>query len=534
MTGFARAKEDRPTPPEVYNWRVYVSALIISLGVMAYGYDSAFIGTTITQKSFKRDFGLATMTKAEQNAVSSNLTSIYSAGGFFGAFFMFFSLELLGRRATVIISDIVFLIGGVLCTVPTHQLGLIYAGRLLTGLGVGGIAAVCPIYVAEISPPAIRGRLTGFFESSYQIGAVIGFWINYGIVHNVAGTKSVAWRIPMAVQLIPAGLLAIGIPFLRESPLWLLKQGRDTEAISVYSYYRNLPADHHYIAEDVMFVKGQIAHERAVTTGDRPTFAAFLRGAGKEAIMKGMRNRFASVFLMFMWQAWSGAAAINYYSPTIFTSIGLTDTTLWTGVYGLIKAAGSVIFFTFFVDSFGRKIPWIVSSLACAVCQYYLAGYIAVAHPTTTVQHGPSTIAGGKAATAAIMIFGATWSFGANGLPWIISAEIFPSSLRSISGPWAAMSVWLWTYVVTKALPSMYTSMGYGVYIFFASMLVCASIYAWFFIHETKGLRMDQMDELFGFVRPGTDYMAKAVNEGMDMDGTEKYEKNIAARVEQV
>lgn len=63
------------------------------------------------------------------------------------------------------------------------------------------------------------------------------------------------------------------------------------------------------------------------------------------------------------------------------------------------------------------------------------------------------------------------------------------------------MSVWLWTYVVTKALPSMYASMGYGVYIFFASMLILASIYAFFFIHETKGLRIDQMDHLFGFTK---------------------------------
>src|SRR5262245_29819171 len=137
---------------------------------------------------------------------------------------MYFSLELLGRRMTVIISDIIFIIGAVFCTigvVPSHSLGLIYAGRLLTGLGVGGIAAVSPIYIAEISPPAIRGRLTGFFESFYQTGAVIGFWINYGIVHNVDSNDSIAWRIPMAVQLIPAGLLALMIPILKESPTWL-------------------------------------------------------------------------------------------------------------------------------------------------------------------------------------------------------------------------------------------------------------------------------------------------------------------------
>ncbi|KAF2475048.1 MFS quinate transporter-like protein QutD [Lindgomyces ingoldianus] len=528
MTGFSRAKEDRPTPPEVYNWRVYAASLVISMGVLAYGYDSAFIGTTITQKSFKRDFGLAKMSKKEQNDVSSNLTSIYSAGGFFGALFMFFSLELLGRRMTVIISDAIFIFGAILCTVPTHQLGLIYAGRLLTGLGVGGIAAVSPIYIAEIAPPAIRGRLTGFFESFYQTGAVIGFWINYGIVHNIDTNKTIAWRIPMAVQLIPAALLALMIPILKESPVWLLKQGRDDDAYAVYSYIRNLPAGHPYIMEDVAFVKTQIAKERAMVTGTQtPSFTEFIKGAAKESMMKGMRNRFLLVFIMFMWQGWSGAAAINYYSPTIFTSIGLTDVTLWTGIYGVIKAVGSIIFFTWFIDAFGRKWPWIISSLCCAFCQYYLAAYIAIGNPKPGVPQSSSTIAGGKAATAFIMIFGATWSFGANGLPWIISAEIFPSSLRSISGPWAGMSVWLWTFVVTKALPSMYTSMGYGVYVFFATCLVGASIYAYFFIHETKGLRMDQMDHLFGFEREEV-ALAGDVKMG---DGESEHEKEVKVDV---
>lgn len=73
--------------------------------------------------------------------------------------------------------------------------------------------------------------------------------------------------------------------------------------------------------------------------------------------------------------------------------------------------------------------------------------------------------------------------------------------MRSVSGPFAGMSVWLWTYVVTRALPSMFTAMTWGVYVFFASCLVCASVYAYFFIHETKGLRIDQMDHLFGFER---------------------------------
>ena len=116
----------------------------------------------------------------------------------------------------------------------------------------------------------------------------------------------------VAVQLIPAGLLALLLPLVKESPVWLLKKGRDEDAYRVYSYIRNLARDHQYIAEDVSFVKGQIESERAISTGGDPSFTAFLKGALKESLMKGIRNRFALVFLMFMWQAWSGAAAINY------------------------------------------------------------------------------------------------------------------------------------------------------------------------------------------------------------------------------
>jgi MFS family permease len=145
--------------------------------------------------------------------------------------------------------------------VPKDQLSLVLAGRFFTGMGMGGIAAVSPIYIAEISPPAIRGRLTGFFESFYQTGAVVGFWINYGIVHNMDPSKSIAWRTPMGVQLIPAGLLALMIPVLKESPTWLIKRGREAEAVKSYSFFRNLPEDHPHIAQDVQYVRNEIAKE---------------------------------------------------------------------------------------------------------------------------------------------------------------------------------------------------------------------------------------------------------------------------------
>ena len=116
----------------------------------------------------------------------------------------------------------------------------------------------------------------------------------------------------VAVQIIPAGLLALMLPLIKESPLWLLKKDRNDDAYLVYSYLRNLPGDHPYIAEDVYFVKGQISSERMISTGSDTSLTSILKGALRESFMKGIRNRFVLVFLMFMWQAWSGAAAINY------------------------------------------------------------------------------------------------------------------------------------------------------------------------------------------------------------------------------
>ncbi|ETS84439.1 hypothetical protein PFICI_02464 [Pestalotiopsis fici W106-1] len=476
--------------------------MAIAMSIMVFGYDSSFIGNLLAVDSFKRDFGLDGVSTKEKNDTTSNLISVYSAGAFWGSVFMLFPLDYLGRKSSLAGSNALFVLGAILSTAANGNLGMMYAGRVICGFGIGGAVSVAPTYISELSPPAIRGRMTGLFESFYQVGSLVGFWINFGIDQTIDTKKSIAWQIPMAVQLIPPGIVLLAIPWLRESPTWLLKKDRDEEALKVYSYIRNLPESHPYLHEDIAFVKAQIELERAITTDNsrRASFIEYLRCVCKESVQKGVRNRFLLVIMITMWQPWCGAVAVNYYSPTIFRSIGLYNTTLWTGIYGVIKAGASIIYFTVFIDRFGRKWPWIVSCVGCSVCMYYLAGYVSLAYPVQGVPETASEVAAGKGATAAILLFGFMWSFGANGLPLVIASEIFPPSLRSVAGPFASLNVWLWSFVTTKTLPYMYTSMGYGIYVFFGCVLICAAIYAFFYIHETKGLRIDQMDELFGGV----------------------------------
>jgi MFS family permease len=144
------------------------------------GYDSAFIGGTLALSSFKNEFKWSQYSAHEQNLISENIVSLYQAGAFFGAFGAYAAGHYLGRKMGLQIFSGIFILGAglMLGANGSRGLGLIYAGRVLAGVGVGGASNLTPIYISELAPPAIRGRLVGLYEMGWQIGGVVGFWIN--------------------------------------------------------------------------------------------------------------------------------------------------------------------------------------------------------------------------------------------------------------------------------------------------------------------------------------------------------------------
>lgn len=180
MGGILHLVEDRPTPPSVYNWRVYVLALIASCGSNMIGYTSAFIGTTVTLTSFKDEFGLENMSKAGRDLISENIVSLFIAGAFFGSLLTYGLSHWIGRKWCLCIASATFALGaGLQCGANSARgLGILYAGRVLSGLGTGVASNIIPIYLSELAPPAIRGRLVGLYELGWQVGGLVGFWIN--------------------------------------------------------------------------------------------------------------------------------------------------------------------------------------------------------------------------------------------------------------------------------------------------------------------------------------------------------------------
>lgn len=164
MVSFKRV-EDRPTPPQIYNYRIFGLACIAAWAAVSIGYDSAFVGTSITLKGFTNDFGTLNVN------TSANLVSTYQGGAFFGAFAGYPLGHYVGRRWGLTITAIVFTIGAIIMTVASPSTGLtpIYVGRAIAGLAIGAASNLTPMYIAEISPPAIRGQLVGLYEIGWQV-----------------------------------------------------------------------------------------------------------------------------------------------------------------------------------------------------------------------------------------------------------------------------------------------------------------------------------------------------------------------------
>ncbi|PMD54095.1 general substrate transporter [Hyaloscypha bicolor E] len=486
-------QEDRPTPKCVYNYRVYTCAAVAAFCAVMIGYDSAFIGGSIALDSFKTEFNWAQYSKAESDLISENIVSCYQAGAFFGAFFAYAAGHYLGRKKGLQVFSAVFILGAGLMLGANGQrgLGLLYAGRTLAGIGVGGASNLTPIYISELAPPAIRGRLVGLYEMGWQIGGVVGFWINYGVSTTMKPSRE-QWLIPFAIQLIPAGLMFIGLFFIRESPRWLMSRGQRAKALKNLCWIRKLDTNDVYMLEEVSAIDAALEHQHAtVGLGFWQPFRALANDPK-------VSYRFFLGCSLFFWQNTSGINAINYYSPTVFKSIGITGTNtslFTTGIFGIVKALVTIIWLFFLIDNLGRRNLLMFGAFGGALCLYYVGAYIKIADPS----HHPTAniTSGGISAMAFFYLWTIFYTPSWNGTPWVYNSEMFPQNVRTLGQAFAAASNWLFNFLVARFTAQMFTAMGYGVYFFFASLMLCSIAFVFFLLPETKGVPLESMDRLF-------------------------------------
>lgn len=203
--------------------------------------------------------------------------------------------------------------------------------------------------------------------------------------------------------------------------------------------------------------------------------------------------------MLFFWQNTSGINAINYYSPTVFKSIGVTGTNtslLTTGIFGVLKAVFTLVWLFFLIDNLGRRLLLMIGAFGGSLCLFYVGGYIAVAKPNTSDANAKLS-GGGISAMVFFYLWTIFYTPSWNGTPWVYCSEMFPQNVRTLGQACAAASNWFFNFLIARFTAQMFTGMGYGVYFFFASLMLCSIVFVWFLLPETKGIPLESMDRLF-------------------------------------
>ncbi|KAI5474709.1 general substrate transporter [Pseudohyphozyma bogoriensis] len=436
-----KVTEDRETPKEVYNFRVYLAAAIASFAAVLIGYDN------------RRNGGLDAL----------EALFAYPIGHY------------LGRKTGLMISAAFFLIGAGI-QMPKQ------------GWSLDWVVLYLDSGLSEISPPAIRGRLVGMYEVAWQIGGLVGFWINYAMTRTVAPTRK-QYLIPLALQFVPAGLFAVGLPFLKESPRWLITRGRNDEAFKNLQYLRKLDENHPYLLEEFNSVQASFEEEKGLV-------GESFWGPFKETFfVKRIFYRVCLGSSLFLLQLFADYLCVRHHAIGVQgTQTGL----LSTGVFGIIKTTMCLLWSAVLIDRFGRRKLFMTGSFGGGLCLYYVAIFIKVVDPAH--HPSPSGKLSGKGTSALVFFYFYTILYSPSwaGTPWVWSAEVFPSYIRSLTQALMSASNWFWTFMISRFTPQMFTAMhAYGPFFFFASMMMVSGVYVYFLIPETKGIPLEAMDRLF-------------------------------------
>ncbi|THY55913.1 general substrate transporter [Aureobasidium pullulans] len=470
-------------PPEVRNWRIHLVAFVASMSALAMGYDTSVIGGTMALDSFRRDFGLAGASAHHRD----------NAGCFFGALLTFPFVERYGRRVTVMAASAVFLVGATLMTAANGTMNTVIAGRAVAGLGIGAFSLVVPVYISETAPPSIRGRLIGIFEIASQGGGMLGFWINYATDRTISVENKAQWVIPLALQLVPGILLCVGMFFCPESPRWLARGDNFDKAEKVISTLRNLPADHSYVRNEMNEIRIQVE--------ERSTNKMSKKQQVQKLFQKGVRNRMGIGLALMFLQSFTGVNIITYYAPRIFESLGVPGTSLKlfsTGSYGISKTLGMITFTMVVVERVGRRKGLIWGAALGCVPMLYIGGYVLRADPLAALAAGDTSRNGwGYLAMVCVyvnaFIICATWQ----GITWTYASEISPLDIRMLCVALTTADTWLGSFIIARSTPYMISDLGYGAYFFFGVILIAMGIWSFFFVPETRGITLEEMDALF-------------------------------------
>ncbi|RDX87228.1 putative polyol transporter 3, partial [Mucuna pruriens] len=401
--------------------------------------------------------------------------------------------DYIGRRYTITLASIAFLLGSVLMGYgPSYPILMI--GNIFVGIGVSFAMVVAPVYSAEISPPSSRGFFTSLPTLSVNTGFLLGYMSNYFFEKL---SLRLGWRMMVAVPALPSLCLIILMLKLVESPRWLVMQGRVGEARKVLLLVSNSKEE---AEQRLMEIKGVVGIDKNCTqdTVEVPKKTRSGEGALKELFCKAsptVRRILIAAILLHLFLRLGGSATILLYSPRVFERTGITDKSklmLATVGMGISKFVFSFISI-FLSDKFGRRILLLISAGGVFLSMLGLGICL------TIVEHSKEKLLWASIFTIFLTYtFVAFMSIGIGPVTWVYSSEIFPLRFRAQGLGLCVVVNRITTVAVVTSFISIYKAitMG-GIFFLFTGINVLALRFYYSFLPETKGRSIEDMETIF-------------------------------------
>lgn len=476
--------DDGAEPEGVHTGKVVALAIVGALGGFLFGYDSSVINGA--NQALYEFFGISSA------ALKGFVVSVALLGSAVGAFAGGGLADRYGRRRVMTIAALLFLIAGIGTAFPFGIPDFIL-WRIVGGFAIGLAAVISPMYIAEIAPAHLRGRLSSLFQFAIVIGIFSTQLVNEVIIGLAGGNASddlgplAAWRWMFLMMVVPAvvyGVLAARLP---ESPRYLIAQGRDEEAAGVLR--RIFVGD---VTATVASIRASVASDHKPRLSDLRA----RRGGLLPIVWIGIG---LAVFQQFV-----GINAVFYYSNLIWASVGFnqSEAFLTSTITSIVNVVFTVVAILL-VDRIGRKPLLLVGSAGMAVS----LGTLAIVFTTATkVAAGPGVAAStvgqpvltdttGPIAVVALNVFVAFFAATWGPIVWVLLGEIFPNAIRAAALSVAVMANWIANFVVSESFPELAAaSLGFA-YWLFTIFAVLSLFYVLRFVRETKGAELEEMDE---------------------------------------
>lgn len=436
---------------------IYKATLVASVGGLLFGYDTAVISGAI---GFMRSFYQLS------DIMTGWVASCALLGCIAGAMYSGKLSDRAGRKKVLMLSAVLFTISSI-GTAIAPNLWFFVLFRIIGGMGIGIASMLSPMYISEMAPASVRGRLISVFQLGIVTGILVIYFVNAYIagIHNEAWNISTGWRWMFGSGIIPSVIFILLLLTVPESPRWLASQKKHSEAMAILSQINGNTA----AQQELDSINESLKDEA-------PFSLASLKGSElKKALITGI--------LLAVFSQFTGINAIMYYAPEIFksTGTGRDSAFIQTIMVGVINVAFTLIAIKY-VDSWGRKKLLLSGISGMTVCLFIvgLAFY--------TQQQGYLVL-------IAILGYIAFFAMSLGPLTFVVIAEIFPTKSRATAMSIATFFLWLAVFLVSQTFPILIGSIG-SAYTFWLYTLI--SILAFLFIRksipETKGKTLEEIE----------------------------------------